>query len=150
MALSPSDGRRIASLSSRRTRVWWKILGGGRFARAWAIACCLAVPAAAQAQTLMEAVFDAGNDALSVEIAYRGTHPNHEFSLDWSSCQQTPDGKRTTVARLVDGQGDDVAREDYRVRRSFSLAALECRPADVTVRLGPVSNRTVHVPARSR
>jgi hypothetical protein len=36
------------------------------------------------------------------------------------------------------------------VRERFSLAGLKCRPAAVTLRIGPVSNATPPVPAAPR
>ena len=81
-------------------------------------------------------------DALVVDIAYRGTQPGHPFSVHWGECRPH------TVGRLVDEQGADAAREDFRVRQRFGIASLDCRPAKVTLRLGPVSHATVSVPAR--
>jgi hypothetical protein len=110
---------------------------------------CLLWPASALA-TLLDASYDAGENRLVLEIAYQGTNPNHQFVLEWGSCQKAPNGNVTTVARLIDSDGHDIAREDYRVWRHFDLSAMPCRPAEVTIRLGPVSNRTVLVPALKR
>ncbi len=118
---------------------------------AWALlAPLLAVPSPAMAQTILDAHYSAQRDALVVEIAYQGTNPNHEFSLVWDGCQQAGEGRNVAVGRLIDSQGNDLAKTDYRVRRSFPLAGLACRPAEVTIRLGPVSNRTVSVPAAGK
>jgi hypothetical protein len=112
--------------------------------------CWLLLPAAALGQTIVDAAYDASADALIVTIAYRGTNPDHDFALSWDECQPTGNGGHSVVARLIDRQGEDKAQQDYEVRQRFELSALECRPAEVTVRLGPVSNRTVSVPARGR
>jgi len=115
-----------------------------------AIAGIAALSGSAQAQTILEAGYDPADDALVVEVAYQGTHANHSFRLEWGPCEKSPDGRQTTVARLIDTAGDDLAQRDYRVVQRFDLAGIACRPAEVTVRLGPVSNRTVEVPAKGR
>ncbi len=113
-------------------------------------ASLLVFPAALRAQTILDAGYDPAADAIVLEIAYQGTHPDHRFRLDWEECHRDPDGSNSTVARLVDQDGGDFARDDYEVTRRFGVSALACRPAEVTVRLGPVSNRTISVPAPKR
>ncbi|MPZ43111.1 MAG: hypothetical protein GEV05_06875 [Betaproteobacteria bacterium] len=114
-----------------------------------ALLCWLLVPTPALGQTILGAEYDASSDALVIAIAYQGTNPNHDFALTWDKCEPTGGG-HSVVARLIDHQGKDTAQKDYQVSRRFELSALECRPAEVMVRLGPVSNRTVSVPARGR
>jgi hypothetical protein len=123
-----------------------------RMARALgcALLCWLIVPGNALSQTILGAGYDASSDALVVDIAYQGTSPNHDFELAWDECQSSANGRDSVVARLIDRQGKDKAQKDFQVRRRFDLSGLECRPAEVTIRLGPVSNRTVSVPARGR
>lgn len=115
-----------------------------------AIAGVAALSASAHGQTILDAGYDPATDALVVEVAYRGTHPNHVFRLEWGPCEKSPEGRQTTVVRLIDTNGDDLAQRDYQVVQRFDLASLACRPAEVTVRSGPVSNRTVSVPAKGR
>jgi hypothetical protein len=115
-----------------------------------ALLCWVVAPASALGQTILDASYDASSDAIVVEIAYQGTNPNHDFELSWDQCQKAANGGQTVVARLIDQQGKDTAQNDYRVRRRFDVSALGCRPAEVTLRLGPVSNRTVSVPAARR
>lgn len=118
---------------------------------AWALlAPLLALPLQGMAQTILDAYYNRTQDELVVEIAYQGTNPNHEFSIVWDGCQQAGEGRNVAVGRLIDSQGNDVAKTDFKVRRRFPLAGLACRPAEVTIRLGPVSNRTVSVPAVGR
>ncbi|MGH8639477.1 MAG: hypothetical protein ACREUZ_20270 [Burkholderiales bacterium] len=112
-----------------------------------ALLCWLLVPAPALGQTIMGAEYDAASDTLAIEIAYQGTNPDHDFALTWEKCMPAGGG-HSVVARLIDRQGKDSAQKAYQVSRRFELSALECRPAEVTVRLGAVSNRTVSVPAR--
>jgi hypothetical protein len=115
-----------------------------------ALLCWLLVPAHALGQTILGASYDGSSNALVVDIAYQGTNPNHDFELAWDECQSSGNGRHSVVARLIDRQGKDEAQKDFQVRRRFDLSGLECRPAEVTIRLGPVSNRTVSVPARGR
>lgn len=115
-----------------------------------ALLCGLLLPASGFGQTILDASYDASADAIVVEIAYQGTHPNHDFELSWDKCQKDSSGRQAVVARLIDRQGKDTAQNDYRVHRRFDVSGLECRPAEVTLRLGPVSNRTVSVPATRR
>ena len=110
----------------------------------------LLVPSFALGQTILGAEYDPAADALVIEIAYQGTDPNHDFTLTWDPCRKTGNGGHSVVARLIDRQGKDAAQNEYQVSRRFELSGLQCRPAEVTVRLGPVSNRTVSVPARGR
>ena len=123
--------------------------GGGGFA--WMLLCCLlGLPSAALSQTILDVSYDRAQDALIVDLAYQGTNPNHDFALVWDQCQPAGEGKHNVVGRLVDGQGNDAARSDFQVRRRFPLTGLACRPAEVTIRMGPVSNWTVSVPAPGR
>ncbi len=137
----PANG--VATKRARSQRRMARTLG-------CALLCWLLVPAHALGQTILGAGYDASSDALVVDIAYQGTNPNHDFELAWDECQSSPNGRHSVVARLIDRQGKDEAQKDFQVRRRFDLSGLECRPADVTIRLGPVSNRTVSVPARGR
>lgn len=137
-----------------RSRAGWSVLCAGRRSAAFCIGLTMlvlgGVPVAAHAQTILDASYDPAADALVVEVAYRGTGPDHAFRLDWEPCRPSPAGGHTAVARLIDMNGDDVAQRDYRVVQRFDLSALACRPAEVTLRLGPVSNRTVSVPERRK
>jgi hypothetical protein len=97
---------------------------------------------------ILHAHYAPAGDELVVEIAYRGTNPHHDFTLIWGECRRTRGMPGDAVARLVDQQGSDVARSDYRVRQRLSLVGLECRPAVLTLRLGRVSTAQVYIPAR--
>jgi hypothetical protein len=124
-------------------------------ARASRLGCVLLwsalwLPSPALSQTILDAFYDRAQDALIVDLAYQGTNPNHDFSLVWDACQPAGEGKHAVVGRLIDNQGNDAAKSDFQVRRRFPLTGLGCRPAEVTVRMGPVSNRSVSVPAQGR
>jgi hypothetical protein len=110
--------------------------------------CAALLSTLAWTADIRDAYYDPTRNELVVEIAYRGTVPHHDFVLRWGECQRGEDASHGIAARIVDLQGKDEAREDFRTRARFSLDALECRPARVTLRLGRVSHETVLVPAR--
>jgi hypothetical protein len=95
---------------------------------------------------ILGAHYDPAADELVVDIAYRGTNADHEFSVRWGSCSEASPPR--TVGRLIDRQGNDPARGDYRVRERLALTELPCRPAIVTLRLGRVAHTDVYVPKR--
>src|ERR1700704_1654739 len=99
----------------------------------------LLVAASAYAQTFLGARYDPVADELVVDIAYSGTNPNHRFSLAWDPCQGDAPPYEI-AARVIDAQADDAAVRDFIVRRRFSLRDLQCRPANVTLRIGRVGN----------
>ena len=95
----------------------------------------------AAAADILSAAYDARTDQIVVEIAYRGTRPDHDFRVLWGACHEGG-----VTARLIDQQGDDIARTGYRVTRWLSLGRLPCRPTVVTLRLGRTSHLSVRVP----
>ncbi|HJT62065.1 MAG TPA: hypothetical protein VJ797_10335 [Burkholderiales bacterium] len=99
----------------------------------------------AHAADIALAAYDRERDELVVDVVYRGTNPNHDFTLQWDKCV----GGQAS-ARLIDTQGRDLAREEYRVRERFSLDGLQCRPATVTLRLGRTALASVVVPDEAR
>ena len=107
-----------------------------------ALALLLACPA--HAADILDARYDPASDQISAEIAYRGTNPDHDFSVQWGQCSDASPPR--VVGRLIDAQGDDIAREDYRVGARIGLEDIPCRPTIVTLRLGRVSHLDVFVP----
>ena len=99
---------------------------------------------AAQAADLLGATYDPNSDTLLIDVAYRGTHPEHDFFVQWAPCTEGDPAR--TVGRVIDVHGRDHARESFRVRERVSLADIPCRPALVTLRLGRVANDQVFVP----
>jgi hypothetical protein len=98
----------------------------------------------AHAADLLGATYEPVSDTLLIDIAYRGTHPEHDFFVQWSPCSGGPPAR--TVGRVIDVHGRDAARENFRVRERVSLENLPCRPALVTLRLGRVAHEQVFVP----
>ena len=115
-----------------------------RFSVALLIALAAAAPA--HAADILDARYDPGADELVVDIAYRGTNPDHEFSVAWGRCSDASPPR--LVGRLIDQQGSDAAREDYRVSERLALEEIPCRPAIVTLRLGRVAHTDVYLPKR--
>jgi hypothetical protein len=106
------------------------------------LAAMLALPL--HAADILEAGYNAARDQIEVDIAYRGTHPDHEFTVQWGEC--SGESPPRLVGRLVDRHGGDAAREDYRTKERVALGAIPCRPAIVTLRLGRVAHAEVFVP----
>ena len=111
---------------------------------------------AARASNLLDLQYDARTDELVAVIAFRGSHPDHRFSLQWGKCQRRSSERMASgvsatygvSALVIDAHGADVTKENYEVTARFDLATLACRPARVTLRSGPRNSRTVSVPAR--
>ncbi len=94
--------------------------------------------------------YDARKDQLVVTIFYRGTSPDHAFTLKWGQCKEPRDGGvREIAAEVLDSQWDDVASQDFKKTTKFSLQDLTCRPAKVTLRTAPRFVYTLQIPARA-
>ncbi len=117
--------------------------------RAALIAVLLVAGLPAKAADIVGAKYDAADDTIVVNIAYRGTQPDHEFTVEWGPCNEAGGPPAGVTARLIDRQGRDIAREEFRVTGRLGLQELPCRPAEVTLRLGRVSHARVLVPART-
>lgn len=115
--------------------------------------CCiiaaLVVSSAASAQNFLGARYDAVTDELVVQIAYRGTHSGHEFSLRWEECKSVSgsDGPYEVAALVVDSHWNDRALEDFQQTVRFTLEGLTCRPARVTLHSAARFAVTLDVPA---
>jgi hypothetical protein len=101
-----------------------------------AAACCLG--RAAQADSFSRVYLDANTGELVVVMRYRGTNPDHAFSLKWGKCSAAADGNLPEVsAEVLDDQWRDQAQRDFKKTARFSLAELPCRPAKLTLRSAP-------------
>jgi hypothetical protein len=94
--------------------------------------------------------YDKQSDRLVVTMIYRGTNPNHTFSLKWGECQSNQSGGQPGVTvEVLDDQFDDQAQQDYKKTVRFSLAGLPCpRPVAVTLRTAPRFFYTLTIPSR--
>jgi hypothetical protein len=101
-----------------------------------AAALLLALPA--QADTFGRVFYDRQNDQLVVTMRYRGTNPNHGFSLKWGRCRpKRADSLPDVWAEVLDDQFQDSAQQDFKKTTRFDLSGLPCRPARVTLRSAP-------------
>lgn len=91
------------------------------------------------ADTFANVHYDARTDELVATMIYRGTNPNHTFSLQWDVCRGQPDSDKPQeiAADVLDSQWDDAALQPFSKTVRFSLANLACRPANVTLRTAP-------------
>jgi len=94
--------------------------------------------------------YDPARDQLVVTMVYRGTNPDHVFSLQWGQCNQRPGESRPEVSvEILDSQWQDVARQNFKKTTRFDLSDIPCRPAKVTIRSAPRFFYTVSIPAKS-
>lgn len=104
---------------------------------------------AVRADNFAKIYYDASNDQLVVSMSYRGTNPDHRFSLQWGSCKGSPDGQSHTIdVQVLDNQWQDATRQDFMKTTRFSLAEVTCRPATLTLRTAPRFYSTIKIPAR--
>ena len=121
-------------------------------------ALCQLVPAAAavlfsfdaHADNFGRVRYDAQADQLVVTMIYRGSNPNHAFSLKWGKCQAHQSGALPGVTlEVLDDQFDDQAQQDYKKTVRLSLAEMPCpRPAKLTLRTAPRFFYTLTIPGR--
>jgi hypothetical protein len=113
-----------------------------------AIAAGLASPIAL-ADNFSDVHYEARGDQLVVTMLYRGTNPDHTFSVTWGPCKDGKSGRHEIEANVLDSQWQDAAQRKFRKTTHFSLADLNCRPAKLTLRTAPRFYYTVQIPARS-
>jgi hypothetical protein len=105
---------------------------------------------AAWADNFAKVYYDASKDQLVVTMFYRGTNPDHTFSLKWGQCQEPQDGGvREIVAEVLDSQWQDVASQNFKKTTRFGLENVQCRPAKLTLRTAPRFYYTLEIPART-
>ena len=117
-----------------------------------ALSCGLAVAlltTAVRADNFANVYYDARRDQIAVTMTYRGTNPDHTFSLKWGQCKEPADGgTREIVAEVLDSQWQDAATQSFKKTTRFSLADLQCRPAKLTLRTAPRFYYTLQIPER--
>jgi len=91
--------------------------------------------------------FDAKAGQLVVTMRYRGTNPDHVFTLKWGQCTPGGDGKLPEVsAEVLDDQWQDHSQRDFKKTTRFDLSGIPCRPAKVTLRTAPRFLYSVVIP----
>jgi hypothetical protein len=103
----------------------------------------------AHADNFARVHYDRQADRLIVTMIYRGTNPDHKFSLKWGQCQAAQAGDLPGVTvEVLDDQFDDQEQQDFKKTMHFSLAGLPCpRPVSVTLRTAPRFFYTLTIPA---
>jgi hypothetical protein len=92
--------------------------------------------------------YDRKTDRLVVTMIYRGTNPNHNFSLKWGPCEANQSGELPgATAEVLDDQYDDPEQQDFSKTVRLSLRSMPCaRPASVTLRTAPRFFYTLTIP----
>ena len=108
---------------------------------------CLLYHAAAAAANFTSLTYDEKADKLIIAIAYRGTHENHAFSIQWGECRQLDDGRQETYGLLVDSDPMDLARQDFFKVLKIDMMSFPCRPARITLRTAEGFRRSIDLPA---
>jgi len=122
--------------------------GTGLGSAAFGLAVAL-LTTAVRADNFAGIYYDARKDQIVVTMAYRGSNPDHTFSLKWGQCKEPADGgAREIVAEVLDSQWQDAATQNFKKTTRFSLADLQCRPAKLTLRTAPRFYYTLQIPAR--
>lgn len=106
--------------------------------------------APAWAVNVSSLVYDAAEDQLILTIAYRGTHANHNFSVQWDECKRLDDQRSQILGLLVDSAPDDLARKDFRTQIEVDLASFPCRPSKVTIRTSAGLFTSVDIPPQKK
>jgi hypothetical protein len=105
-------------------------------------------PHDSHADNFRKVTYDPVTDELVIVVVYRGTNPDHQFSLKWGPCIDRGGNQHEIVGELLDQQFQDAERKDYKKTVRMSLAAMDCRPAALTLRTAPRFYYTLTVPAR--
>jgi hypothetical protein len=115
-----------------------------------ALVAVLAVTALSRshAAAFADVAYSPTDDELIVTLIYRGTNPDHEFSLHWGEChhRSSARGGQEIAAELLDSQWKDRAEREYRKTVRFDLSGMPCRPAEVTLRTAPGFHSTLFIP----
>jgi hypothetical protein len=105
---------------------------------------------AALADNFAKVYYDSRKDQLVVTMFYRGTNPDHTFSLKWGQCAKSTDGSGLAVdAEVLDGQWQDAAQRNFTKTTRFDLNDVPCRPARLTLRTAPRFYSVAQIPART-
>lgn len=131
-----STSGRLLQLSRTRISIW--------------VSCALLAllyGATASAITVNALRYDAAKDQLLMTIAYRGTNPDHKFSVQWDECKRLDDERSQILGLLIDSQPDDLARQNFTTPFKIDLRDFPCRPAKVTIRTSAGFFSSVEIPA---
>jgi hypothetical protein len=125
-------------------------MNGRRHLKFWLVpvASAALLSLAAHADNFGGVRYSRQRDQLVVTMLYRGTNPNHKFSVKWGECRPNQEGGLPGVTgEILDDQFDDREEQDFKKNVRFSLAGLPCpRPVNVTLRTAPRFFYTLTIP----
>jgi hypothetical protein len=102
----------------------------------------------AQADDFSGVTYDGRKDELIITMRYRGTNPDHAFSLRWGQCKALAGTQlHEIVVDVLDSQWQDEEREEFTKTTRFELAELSCRPVALSLRTAPRYFYTLLIPA---
>ena len=123
---------------------------GNPYSQLWILpASALALaPLAAVADNFGNVRYDKQSGQLSITMLYRGTNPNHNFSLNWGECQTSAnDNDSEVTAEVLDDQFNDSAERGFKKTFAVSLRDMPCpRPVKLTLRTAPRFFYTLTIP----
>jgi hypothetical protein len=153
---APLHPSATALMSTRITPSYRRVDGplsdNGMNVKSWCLYSAAALSAlvapALHADTFSSAYYDPKTNELVVTMVYRGTNPDHEFSVQWGTCEPLGDDqtRHQIVAEVLDRQWNDAAQQTFTKTLRFSLADMNCRPATVTLRSAPRFEYTLQIP----
>jgi hypothetical protein len=113
-----------------------------------AAAVSLLAASAVRAADFTAAYYDAGTSEIVVTMLYRGTNPDHQFTVQWGSCHPLGSGGNQfqISGDVQDSQWDDTATTTYTKTVRFPVANLNCHPATVTLHTAPRFTTSVQIP----
>jgi hypothetical protein len=124
-----------------------------RHSLSWPIftATAALIALAAKADNFASVRYSKQTDQLVVTMIYRGTNPDHNFSLKWGPCQANQSGSLPgATAEVLDDQYDDAAQQDFSKTVRFSLGDMPCaRPASISLRTAPRFFYTLTIPKKA-
>jgi hypothetical protein len=102
----------------------------------------------ARADNFAKVHYDVKADELVVTMSYRGTNPDHNFTLKWGECLANQAGNIPSVTvEVLDDQFRDRAQQPYKKTTRFGLSEMPCaRPASITLRTAPHYVYTLTIP----
>lgn len=115
------------------------------------LALTIAITTVAKADTFGFVHYDAKANQILVTIHYRGTNPNHHFSIQWGRCQKLHGqlhgrAPRAIELDILDEQGNDAAKRPFTKLVKVPLTGMPCRPATVTLWTSPNQYRSIRIP----
>ena len=92
--------------------------------------------------------FDPQANQLVLDMSYRGTNPNHNFTLQWGECISDESGGPPGVtADVLDDQWNDAEHQSYQKTVLLDMSQLPCpRPVKLTLRTAPRFFYTLTIP----